>query len=100
VNSLYAVAIRNVPFFARQHPRRHGEPRAPRFRRCGAAVGMSNFRIIASEILPNVLPVIVIAMSTTHRLDDPRGRGPLFSRPRLPAAQADLGSMLAKDASF
>ncbi len=80
MNALIAVAAVNVPFFARNIR--------------GITVGLAHKEFVdaarlvghrahlassCTELLPNVLPVIVIAMSTTDRLDDPRNRGPVAS---------------------
>lgn len=64
-NALVAVAAVNVPFFARNIRGITVGIAHKEFVDAARLAGLSNTRIILSEILPNVIPVIVIAMSTT-----------------------------------
>ncbi|GMG85600.1 dipeptide/oligopeptide/nickel ABC transporter permease/ATP-binding protein [Paralimibaculum aggregatum] len=65
VNALIAVAVVNIPFFARNIRGVTVGLAHREFVDAARLAGQSNLRIILTEILPNVLPVIVIAMSTT-----------------------------------
>src|SRR6056297_2973014 len=65
VNALIAVAVVNIPFFARNIRGVTVTLANKEFIDAARLSGMGDARIIVSEILPNVLPVIVIAMSTT-----------------------------------
>ncbi|WP_424932982.1 dipeptide/oligopeptide/nickel ABC transporter permease/ATP-binding protein [Amaricoccus macauensis] len=96
VNALYAVAIVNVPFFARNIRGVTVSLAHREFVDAARLSGMSNFRIIASEILPNVLPVIVIAMSTTIGWMILETAGLSFLGLGSQPPQADLGSMLGE----
>ncbi len=94
LNALYAIALVNIPFFARNI---RGVTRGLSRREFVDAArlsGKSDAGILFGEILPNVLPVIVITMSTTigwmiletAGLSLPRPRGAAAAgRPRLDA---------------
>ncbi|CAN0172194.1 unnamed protein product, partial [Chrysoparadoxa australica] len=64
-NALIAVAAVNVPFFARNIRGITVGIAHKEFVDAARLAGLSNTKIILTEILPNVVPVIVIAMSTT-----------------------------------
>ena len=96
LNALYAVAVVNIPFFARNI---RGATVAIAHREFvdGARLsGMGDWRIIWSEILLNVLPVIVIAMSTTVGWMILETAGLSFLGLGSQPPQADLGSMLGE----
>jgi peptide/nickel transport system permease protein len=65
MNALIAVAAVNIPFFARNIRGITVGIAHKEFVDAAKLSGMSDARIILTEILPNVVPVIVIAMSTT-----------------------------------
>ncbi|MGF1562750.1 MAG: dipeptide/oligopeptide/nickel ABC transporter permease/ATP-binding protein [Geminicoccaceae bacterium] len=65
LNALIAVAIVNIPFFARNIRGVTVGLAHREFVDAARLAGQSNLQIVLTEILPNVLPVIVIAMSTT-----------------------------------
>ena len=79
LNALIAVAIVNVPFFARNLRGATVAIAHREFVDAARLSGMSRWRIIGSEILPNVLPVVVIAMSTMI--------GWMFLKSLLPAVE-------------
>ena len=64
-NAMIAVAVVNVPFFARNIRGVTVTLANREFVDAARLSGLSNLRIILTEILPNVMPVVVIAMSTT-----------------------------------
>lgn len=65
INALYAVAIVNIPFFARNIRGVTVSIAHREFVDAAKLSGMFGSKIILSEVVPNVLPTIVIAMSTT-----------------------------------
>jgi peptide/nickel transport system permease protein len=65
INALYAIAIVNIPFFARNVRGVTLSLAGREFVDAARLSGKSSSRILFSEILPNVLPVIVITITTT-----------------------------------
>ena len=96
INALIAVSVVNIPFFARNVRGVTVTLANREFVDAARLSGMGNTRIIASEIVPNILPVIVIAMSTTVGWMILETAGLSFlglgSQPPVP----DLGSMLGE----
>ena len=95
-NALIAVAAVNVPFFARNIRGITVGIAHKEFVDAARLAGLSNARIILSEILPNVIPVIVIAMSTTIGWMILETAGLSFLGLGSQPPQADLGSMLGE----
>jgi peptide/nickel transport system permease protein len=95
-NALIAVAAVNVPFFARNIRGITVGIANKEFVDAARLAGLSNTRIILSEILPNVIPVIVIAMSTTIGWMILETAGLSFLGLGSQPPQADLGSMLGE----
>lgn len=96
VNALFAVAAVNIPFFARNIRGVTVGLANKEFVDAARLSGMSNLQIILFEILPNVLPVIVIAMSTTVGWMILETAGLSFLGLGSQPPQADLGSMLGE----
>ena len=96
LNALYAVAVVNIPFFARNIRGATVAIAHREFVDAARLTGMSSLRIIGSEILPNVMPVIVIAMSTTIGWMILETAGLSFLGLGSQPPQADLGSMLGE----
>ncbi|MBN2740626.1 MAG: dipeptide/oligopeptide/nickel ABC transporter permease/ATP-binding protein [Rhodobacteraceae bacterium] len=96
VNALIAVSVVNIPFFARNIRGITVGLAHKEFVDAARLSGMSNPRIIVSEILPNVIPVIVIAMSTTIGWMILETAGLSFLGLGSQPPQADLGSMLGE----
>ncbi|MCY4349783.1 MAG: dipeptide/oligopeptide/nickel ABC transporter permease/ATP-binding protein [Thiotrichales bacterium] len=96
LNALYAVAVVNIPFFARNIRGATVAIAHREFVDAARLTGMSGLRIIGSEILPNVMPVIVIAMSTTVGWMILETAGLSFLGLGSQPPQADLGSMLGE----
>jgi len=96
INALIAVAAVNVPFFARNIRGITVGIAHKEFVDAARLSGMSNARIILTEILPNVLPVIVIAMSTTVGWMILETAGLSFLGLGSQPPVADLGSMLGE----
>ena len=96
LNALIAVAAVNVPFFARNIRGITVGIAHKEFVDAARLAGLSNTRIILTEILPNVVPVIVIAMSTTIGWMILETAGLSFLGLGSQPPQADLGSMLGE----
>ncbi|CZF85577.1 dipeptide/oligopeptide/nickel ABC transporter permease/ATP-binding protein [Grimontia marina] len=96
LNALIAVAAVNIPFFARNIRGVTVSLAQREFVEAAKLCGMSDLRIIWSEIVPNVVPVIVIAMSTTIGWMILETAGLSFLGLGSQPPQADLGSMLGE----
>ena len=96
MNALIAVAAVNVPFFARNIRGVTVSIAHKEFVDAARLAGLSDRQIILSEILPNVVPVIVIAMSTTIGWMILETAGLSFLGLGSQPPQADLGSMLGE----
>jgi len=96
INALYAVAVVNIPFFARNIRGVTVSIAHREFVDAARLSGLGRWRIMWSEILPNVLPVIVIAMSTTIGWMILETAGLSFLGLGSQPPQADLGSMLGE----
>ena len=96
LNALIAVAAVNVPFFARNIRGITVGIAHKEFVDAAKLAGMGHGRIILFEILPNVIPVIVIAMSTTIGWMILETAGLSFLGLGSQPPQADLGSMLGE----
>ena len=96
INALIAVAVVNIPFFARNIRGVTVTLAHKEFVDAARLAGMTNTRIMISEILPNVLPVIVIAMSTTVGWMILETAGLSFLGLGSQPPVADLGSMLGE----
>lgn len=96
LNALYAVAVINIPFFARNI---RGATRGFARREFAAAArlsGKNGLQIMFGEILPNVMPIIIVAMSTTVGWMILETAGLSFLGLGAQPPQADLGSMLGE----
>ncbi|MEO3413324.1 dipeptide/oligopeptide/nickel ABC transporter permease/ATP-binding protein [Roseovarius sp. CAU 1744] len=96
LNALIAVAAVNVPFFARNIRGITVGLAGREFIDAARLAGMGHTRIILTELLPNVLPVIIIAMSTTVGWMILETAGLSFLGLGSQPPQADLGSMLGE----
>ncbi|MEO1679343.1 MAG: dipeptide/oligopeptide/nickel ABC transporter permease/ATP-binding protein [Pseudomonadota bacterium] len=96
MNALIAVAAVNVPFFARNIRGITVGIANKEFVDAARLSGLSDAQIILTEILPNVLPVIVIAMSTTVGWMILETAGLSFLGLGSQPPVADLGSMLGE----
>ncbi|MCK5933573.1 MAG: dipeptide/oligopeptide/nickel ABC transporter permease/ATP-binding protein [Fulvimarina manganoxydans] len=96
INALYAIAIVNVPFFARNIRGITVGLARREFVDAARLSGKGPARIVASEILPNVLPTIVITLSTTVGWMILETAGLSFLGLGAQPPQADLGSMLGE----
>lgn len=100
INALYAIAIVNIPFFARNIRGISAGLATREFVDAARLSGKSHFSIVTTEILPNVLPVIVITMTTTAGWMILETAGLSFLGLGAQPPQADLGSMLGDGRKF
>ncbi len=96
LNALYAIALVNIPFFARNIRGITSGLARREFVDAARLSGKSPLQILFIEILPNVLPVIVITMSTTVGWMILETAGLSFLGLGAQPPQADLGSMLGE----
>ncbi|WP_328702857.1 dipeptide/oligopeptide/nickel ABC transporter permease/ATP-binding protein [Arenibaculum pallidiluteum] len=96
LNALYAVVAVNIPFFARNVRGAAAGLRNREFVDAARLSGMGGLRILLSEVLPNVMPVIVITLSTTIGWMILETAGLSFLGLGSQPPQADLGSMLGE----
>ncbi|GKY90246.1 dipeptide/oligopeptide/nickel ABC transporter permease/ATP-binding protein [Sinisalibacter aestuarii] len=96
MNALIAVAAVNIPFFARNIRGVTVGLAGREFIDAARLAGMGHTRIILTELLPNVLSTIVIAMSTTVGWMILETAGLSFLGLGSQPPQADLGSMLGE----
>ena len=96
LNALYAIAIVNIPFFARNVRGITLGLSRREFVDAARLFGASHPVILFSEVLPNVLPTIVITMSTTVGWMILETAGLSFLGLGAQPPQADLGSMLGE----
>ncbi len=93
-NAMIAIALVNIPFFARSVRGVTVSLVSREYIDAARLCGLTDARIIFSELLPNVLPVIVITMSTTLGWMILETAGLSFLGLGAQPPQADLGSML------
>lgn len=96
MNALYAIAIVNIPFFARNVRGVTLGLAHREFVDAARLSGKGHLSILWSEVLPNVAPVIVITMSTTAGWMILETAGLSFLGLGAQPPQADLGSMLGE----
>ncbi|MCB9993393.1 MAG: dipeptide/oligopeptide/nickel ABC transporter permease/ATP-binding protein [Hyphomicrobiaceae bacterium] len=96
MNALYAISVVNIPFFARNIRGITIGLSHREFVDAARLSGKGHLSIILTEILPNVLPVIVITMSTTVGWMILETAGLSFLGLGAQPPQADLGSMLGE----
>ncbi|WFE75031.1 dipeptide/oligopeptide/nickel ABC transporter permease/ATP-binding protein [Roseinatronobacter sp. S2] len=96
LNALIAVAVVNIPFFARNIRGVSVGIAHREFIDAARLAGMGHTRIILTEVVPNIVPVVVIAMSTTIGWMILETAGLSFLGLGSQPPQADLGSMLGE----
>ncbi|GLQ57856.1 dipeptide/oligopeptide/nickel ABC transporter permease/ATP-binding protein [Devosia nitrariae] len=96
LNALYAIALVNIPFFARNIRGVTLSIRHREFVDAARLSGKGHTAVLFTEVLPNVLPVIVITMSTTVGWMILETAGLSFLGLGAQPPQADLGSMLGQ----
>ena len=96
MNALYAIAIVNIPFFARNIRGVTVGLARREFVDAARMSGKSGPQVLLTEVLPNVLPVIVITMATTVGWMILETAGLSFLGLGAQPPLADLGSMLGE----
>ncbi len=96
LNALIAVAVVNIPFFARNIRGITVGIAHREFIDAARLAGLGHTRILLTEVVPNVVPVVVIAMSTTIGWMILETAGLSFLGLGSQPPQADLGSMLGE----
>jgi len=96
MNALYAIAVVNIPFFARNIRGITVGLAHREFVDAARLAGKGHTLVLATEVLPNVLPTIVITMSTTVGWMILETAGLSFLGLGAQPPQADLGSMLGE----
>ncbi len=96
INALYAIAIVNIPFFARNVRGLTLGLARREFVDAARLSGQGDAAILFGEVLPNVMPVIVITMSTTMGWMILETAGLSFLGLGAQPPRADLGSMLGE----
>jgi peptide/nickel transport system permease protein len=96
MNALYAIAIVNIPFFARNVRGVTLGYAHREFVDAARLSGKGHLSVMFTEVLPNVAPVIVITMSTTAGWMILETAGLSFLGLGAQPPQADLGSMLGE----
>jgi peptide/nickel transport system ATP-binding protein/peptide/nickel transport system permease protein len=96
LNALYAIAVVNIPFFARNIRGIALGLSRREFVDAARLSGKTHVQILFGEVLPNVLPVIIITMSTTIGWMILETAGLSFLGLGAQPPQADLGSMLGE----
>ncbi|MDZ7874117.1 MAG: dipeptide/oligopeptide/nickel ABC transporter permease/ATP-binding protein [Rhizobium sp.] len=96
MNALYAIAIVNIPFFARNVRGVTLGYAHREFIDAARLSGKGHLSVMFTEVLPNVAPVIVITMSTTAGWMILETAGLSFLGLGAQPPQADLGSMLGE----
>ncbi len=96
LNAAIAVAIVNIPFFARTVRGAAAALRHEDFIDAARLSGRTGAGIVTAELLPNVLPVIVVAMSTTLGWMILETAGLSFLGLGAQPPVADLGGMLGQ----
>lgn len=95
-NVLLAVAVVNIPFFARITRGVAISEAARDYVLAARAMGLSELRILWRHILPNVMPAIIVALATTTGWMIVETAGLSFLGLGVQPPQADLGSMLGE----
>jgi peptide/nickel transport system permease protein len=96
LNALYAIDLVNIPFFARNIRGVTVSIRNREFVDAARLSGKGHVAILFTEVLPNVLPVIVITMSTTVGWMILETAGLSFLGLGAQPPTSDLGSMLGQ----
>ncbi|MCP4376921.1 MAG: dipeptide/oligopeptide/nickel ABC transporter permease/ATP-binding protein, partial [bacterium] len=96
MNALFAIAIVNIPFFARNVRGVTVGQVSRDYIDAARLNGQSDSAILFSELLPNVMPVIIITISTTIGWMILETAGLSFLGLGAQPPQADLGSMLGE----
>jgi peptide/nickel transport system permease protein len=97
---MVAIALVNIPFFARTVRGAVLSLREQPFVDAARLLGFATPRIVFGEIFPNVLPAVVVMMATTLGWMILETAGLSFLGLGAQPPQADLGSMLGEGREF
>jgi peptide/nickel transport system permease protein len=100
LNAMFAIAVANVPFFARAVRAAVLDLRHRDYVAAARLAGLGELRIVVTEILPNLAPVVLVLMTTTLGWMVLETAGLSFLGLGAQPPQADLGSMLGEGRAF
>lgn len=95
-NALIAIAVVNIPFFARTVRGVSVGLARRQFIDAGRVLGASHSNILFRHLLPNLIPTVTVALTTTFSWMLLETAGLSFLGLGAQPPQADLGSMLAE----
>ncbi|MBU9849850.1 dipeptide/oligopeptide/nickel ABC transporter permease/ATP-binding protein [Rahnella aceris] len=96
LNALYAISVVNIPFFTRNIRGLTVGLRQRDFIQAARLSGKNHLQILLTEVLPNMMPVVVVTMSTTVGWMILETAGLSFLGLGTQPPNADLGSMLGQ----
>jgi peptide/nickel transport system permease protein len=99
-NAMLAIAVVNIPFFARTVRGTVLELAEREFIEAARLSGASHARVLFRELLPNILPVVIIVISTNLGWMILETAGLSFLGLGAQPPTADLGSMLGTGREF
>ena len=99
-NAMIAIAVANVPFFARAVRGAVLEIRHQDYIAAARLAGHRGSRIVLGEVLPNLVPTLLVLMTTTLGWMVLETAGLSFLGLGAQPPQADLGSMLGEGREF
>jgi len=99
-NAMIAIAVANVPFFARAVRGAVLEIRHQDYVAAARLAGHRGSRIVLGEVLPNLAPTVLVLMTTTLGWMVLETAGLSFLGLGAQPPQADLGSMLGEGREF
>jgi peptide/nickel transport system permease protein len=99
-NAMLAIAVANVPFFARAVRAAVLDLRHQDYVAAARLAGLGEARILIAEILPNLLPTLLVLMTTTLGWMVLETAGLSFLGLGAQPPRADLGSMLGEGRAF
>jgi peptide/nickel transport system permease protein len=99
-NAMIAIAVANVPFFARAVRGAVLEIRHQDYIAAARLAGHRGSRIVPGEVLPNLAPTVLVLMTTTLGWMVLETAGLSFLGLGAQPPQADLGSMLGEGREF
>ena len=99
-NAMIAIAVANIPFFARAVRGAVVDIRHQDYVAAARLAGHGEWRIVGSEVLPNLTPVLLVLMTTTLGWMVLETAGLSFLGLGAQPPRADLGSMLGEGRAF